>query len=46
MGRIVGSLVGPRLLEGPGFWANGLVAGAAALAGVTLGALLLREGSA
>jgi predicted MFS family arabinose efflux permease len=45
-GRIVGSLVGPRLFEATGFVGNGLLAGAAALVGVALGALLIREGDA
>jgi len=44
LGRIVGSLAGPRLFEGAGFWANGLLAGAIALAGVALGWALVREG--
>lgn len=44
VGRIVGSLAGPLLFERLGFGANGLVAGAAALVGVALGAILLREG--
>ncbi|HMQ31829.1 MAG TPA: MFS transporter [Chloroflexaceae bacterium] len=46
VGRIVGSVVGPRLFEATGFWGNGLLAGAAALAGVALGAALIREGRA
>lgn len=44
LGRIVGSLAGPRLFAGAGFWANGLLAGAIALAGVALGWALVREG--
>lgn len=44
LGRIFGSLAGPRLFEGAGFWANGLVAGSVALLGVGLGVALLREG--
>jgi predicted MFS family arabinose efflux permease len=44
LGRIVGSIVGPRLFESYGFLANGLVAGATALAGVALGVALVREG--
>lgn len=43
-GRIGGSLLGPRLLEGPGFAANGLLAGLIALGGVGLGLALVREG--
>jgi predicted MFS family arabinose efflux permease len=45
-GRIVGSLVGPRLFEVTGFVGNGLLAGAVALVGVALGAWLIREGEA
>jgi len=44
LGRIVGSLAGPRLFAGVGFWANGWLAGTLALAGVALGWALLREG--
>ncbi len=44
LGRIVGSLAGPRLFAGAGFWANGLLAGVIALAGVALGWALVREG--
>lgn len=43
VGRIAGSLLGPRLFEATGFAGNGLLAGAAALAGVALGAALIRE---
>jgi predicted MFS family arabinose efflux permease len=46
MGRVTGSLVGPRLFEASGFLANGLLAGAAALVGVALGVALIREGEA
>jgi predicted MFS family arabinose efflux permease len=46
MGRVTGSLVGPRLFEGVGFLGNGLLAGAAALTGVVIGAALIREGKA
>jgi predicted MFS family arabinose efflux permease len=45
-GRIVGSVVGPRLFEATGFVGNGLLAGTAALVGVALGAWLIREGEA
>jgi predicted MFS family arabinose efflux permease len=43
-GRIAGSLVGPRLFEGIGFLANGLLAGLLVGAGLLLGVALLREG--
>lgn len=43
-GRILGSLVGPRLFEATGFWAIGALAGAAALVGVGLGLAFVREG--
>lgn len=46
VGRVVGSLLGPRLFEGAGFWANGLGAALVAAIGVGLGALLIREGDA
>jgi hypothetical protein len=46
MGRIVGSLGGPRLFEATGFIGNGLLAGAVALVGVALGVWLIREGEA
>ncbi|MFV9503183.1 MAG: MFS transporter [Oscillochloridaceae bacterium umkhey_bin13] len=42
--RIAGSLAGPWLFEHIGFWANGITAGIAALLGVALGLVLLREG--
>lgn len=45
-GRIIGSLAGPQLFETVGFWGNGLLAGAVGLAGVALGAALIREGKA
>lgn len=44
LGRIFGSLAGPRLFESAGFWANGLAAGAVALLGVAVGVALLWEG--
>lgn len=44
LGRIVGSLVGPRLFEDAGFLANGLLTGSLALVGVALGWALVREG--
>ena len=44
LGRIVGSLVGPRLFEGAGFLANGLLAAGLAATGVALGWALVREG--
>lgn len=44
MGRIIGSLAGPRLFEGAGFLSNGLLAGIVALAGVALAWALVREG--
>lgn len=46
VGRVVGSLLGPRLFEGAGFWANGLAAALIAAVGVGVGALLIREGDA
>jgi predicted MFS family arabinose efflux permease len=45
-GRIVGSVVGPRLFEATGFVGNGLLAGAVALVGVALGVAFIREGEA
>jgi predicted MFS family arabinose efflux permease len=45
-GRVVGSVVGLRLFEATSFVGNGLLAGAAALVGVALGVLLIREGDA
>lgn len=44
VGRIVGSLAGPWLFGVLGFGANGVLAGLAALVGVGLGLLWLREG--
>lgn len=44
MGRVAGSLLGPRLFEAIGFGANGLLAALLAAGGVALGALLMREG--
>ncbi len=44
LGRISGSLLGPRIFASIGFWSNGVLAGTAALAGVALGLLLVREG--
>lgn len=44
IGRVVGSLAGPRLFEAMGFWGNGLLAAAASLLGVAIGAALIREG--
>lgn len=44
--RIIGSLLGPWLFVGYGFWGNGLAAGALALVGLAVGARWLREGTA
>lgn len=44
LGRMVGSLAGPRLFAGPGFWVNGLLAGALALVGALICLGLVREG--
>lgn len=44
LGRITGSLIGPRLFESFGFGANALLAGGAALVGVVIGLIWVREG--
>lgn len=44
--RIIGSLLGPWLFAGYGFWGNGLVAGGLALVGLAVGLRWLREGTA
>jgi predicted MFS family arabinose efflux permease len=44
LGRIIGSLVGPRLFESFGFGANALLAGATALAGIIIGLIWMHEG--
>lgn len=46
IGRVVGSLIGPQLFAAAGFLANGLLAGAAALLGVLVGLIFVREGRA
>jgi predicted MFS family arabinose efflux permease len=46
LGRVGGSLIGPRLFEGAGFGAIGITAGITALIGVAIGVALLREGKA
>jgi predicted MFS family arabinose efflux permease len=46
IGRVAGSLLGPRLFEVAGFGANGLAAALIAAAGVAMGAALIREGDA
>ncbi|NJO07392.1 MAG: MFS transporter [Chloroflexaceae bacterium] len=44
MGRVAGSLIGPRIFEAGGFLFNGLAAGMLSLAAVLLCLLLVREG--
>jgi len=44
VGRVIGSLLGPQLFAGAGFWANGLLAALLAGLGVAAGAALIREG--
>lgn len=46
LGRVIGSLAGPRVFAAVGFWGNGLLAGGAALAGALLCLWLVREGRA
>lgn len=44
LGRIIGSLVGPRLFESAGFGANALLAGGVALIGAVIGVMWMHEG--
>ncbi len=44
LGRIIGSLAGPRLFENYGFGANALLAGGAAVIGVIIGLVWMHEG--
>lgn len=44
LGRIIGSLIGPRLFESLGFGTNALLAGAFAAIGVVIGVAWMREG--
>jgi predicted MFS family arabinose efflux permease len=46
LGRLVGSLAGPLLFVGLGFWSNGLLAGVLALVGALICLGLVREGRA